>query len=73
MHAMSGANRGLERKCAAYPEEIKRMVEFVEIPYPEKWGEEIRKSFSEERVLSSAKKRSEDKEIEALLVEPGLI
>ena len=57
----------------AYPEEIKRMVEFVEISYPEKWGEEIRKSFSEERVRSSAKKRSEDKEIEALLVEPGLI
>jgi len=57
----------------ADPEEIKRMVEFAEFPYSERWGEEIRKTFSQERVSSSAKKRSEDKEIEALLVEAGII
>ena len=55
----------------ADPEEIKRLVKFVEIPYSEKWGEEIRKSFSQERVSKSVKKRSEDKEIEDLLVEPA--
>jgi len=54
-------------------EEIKRLVKFVEMPYSEKWNEDIRKTFSQERVSKSVKKRTEDMEIEALLVEPEIV
>ena len=56
----------------ADPEEIKRLVEFAEMPYSEKWSESIRKTFSQERVSKSVKKRTEDMQIEALLVEPAI-
>ena len=53
----------------ARPEEIERMLKFAELPYSEKWGEEIQQSFDQERVGMSVKKRSIDKEIESLLSE----
>ena len=49
------------------PVEIKRMIEFVEMPYTEEWNESIRKTFDEERVDLSVKSRVIDNEIETLL------
>ena len=49
-------------------QEIKRMVDFTEVPYSGNWLEQIRNSFDKERVNSSLRKRSIDKQIEDMLI-----
>ena len=49
-------------------QEIKRMVDFTEVPYSGNWLEQIRNSFDKERVNSSLRKRSIDKKIEDMLI-----
>ena len=53
----------------ADPKEIKRMVEFAEMPYAATWMEKIRNTFDEERVVNSVKKNPVDKQIEDLLTQ----
>jgi hypothetical protein len=47
--------------------EIRRMVDFVNIPYSTEWGHQIRQTFNDERVNEAFKKREIDKQIERLI------
>lgn len=49
------------------PDEIKRMIDFTEIPYKQSLISEIRKTFDKERVEKSKSKSSLEKEIENLI------
>lgn len=49
------------------PEEVKRMVDFTEIPYNQDLITEIRKTFDKERVEKSKSKSGREKEIEKLI------
>jgi hypothetical protein len=49
-------------------DQIKQMIEFVNIPYPVGWRKQIRETFDNERVKEAFKKRDIDRQIEKLLV-----
>ncbi|HEY2727750.1 MAG TPA: sulfotransferase [Parafilimonas sp.] len=52
----------------ADPNEIKRMIEFIEMPYSLQWLQRIRNTFDEERVARSNITNAIDKQIEELLI-----
>jgi hypothetical protein len=54
--------------------ELKRMVDFINIPYSKEWSDEIRQTFDNERVNEAFKTRDIDKQIEKLLaIKPSAV